>query len=372
MGDAQQVFGGVYRGRTVLVTGHTGFKGSWLSTWLLLLGARVVGYSAYRPSTPCHFDVCGLADRVVDIQGDVRDLTRLRAAVEEHRPDTVFHLAAQPIVRRSYDEPALTFETNLGGTVNVLESIRGAPHVRAAVIVTSDKCYENMEWPWGYRETDRLGGHSPYGASKACAELACHAYARSLFARPDSPAVATARAGNVIGGGDWAADRIIPDCVRAWSRGEAALVRNPAATRPWQHVLEPLSGYLWLGASLLGSRRLHGEPFNFGPPESAAVSTLIEMFGACWGGAAWRADPAAAAGGEDMLLQLACEKAQALLAWRTVLTLEEIARFTVVWYRAFYARSGDLFALSCEQIADYSSRAVARALPWAAAGGGMR
>jgi len=362
-------FGGAYRGKTVLITGHTGFKGSWLATWLLDLGARVVGYSAYLPSSPCHFDACGLASRVADVRGDVRDLDRLRAVFVEYRPEIVFHLAAQPLVRRSLDDPKLTFDTNVGGTVNVLECLRESDAVTAAVIVTSDKCYENMGWPWGYRETDRLGGQSPYSASKACAEIICSAYARSLLADTRRRArLATARAGNVIGGGDWAQDRIVPDCVRAWSAGQIARIRSPHATRPWQHVLEPLSGYLWLGAALVASPRLHGEAFNFGPSASAPVSELIETFCRHWEGAAWDIAPVPANAGEDVLLQLACDKALHMLEWRTVLTLDEIARLTVEWYRSFYARPREALEVSRDQIARYTAGAAGQHLPWANAG----
>jgi len=361
-------FGDTYRGKTVLVTGHTGFKGSWLSTWLLQLGATVVGYSAYYPSTPCYFEVCGLADRLRHVTGDVRDLDHLRSVFAEARPEIVFHLAAQPIVRRSFDDPKLTFETNVGGTVNVLECLRTSSGVQAAVIITSDKCYENMGWPWGYRETDRLGGQSPYSASKACAEIVCHAYAQSLLGNARTGTrLATARAGNVIGGGDWADDRIIPDCVRAWSRGESARIRSPHATRPWQFVLEPLSGYLWLGAALVASPRLHGEAFNFGPPESAPVAELIETFHGHWDAVRWEVDPAGSAR-EDVLLQLACEKALHALGWRAVLTLDEMAGLTSQWYRAFYTRTHDPLELSWAQIAHYTARAVAQKLPWAAGG----
>jgi len=364
---AATTFGGAYRGQTVLITGHTGFKGSWLATWLLELGARVVGYSAYQPSVPSHFDACGLASRVVDVTGDIRDLKHLRAVFAEHRPEVVFHLAAQPLVRRSLEDPITTFETNVGGTVNMLECLRESDAVAAAVIVTSDKCYENMGWPWGYRETDRLGGQSPYSASKACAELACHAYARSLLAGR-RVRLATARAGNVLGGGDWAQDRIVPDCVRAWSGGRVARIRSPRATRPWQHVLEPLSGYLWLGATLLASPSFHGEAFNFGPPASASVSELIDTISRQWEGAAWEIDSAAVNVGEDVLLQLACDKALHMLGWRTVLTLEEIARFTVEWYRTYYARPHEAFEVSRVQIARYTADCAARRLPWAGAG----
>jgi CDP-glucose 4,6-dehydratase len=358
------MFANAYEGLTVLVTGHTGFKGSWLVTWLLQLKARVIGYSAYHPSEPSHFQVCGLSRRITDVSGDVRDEPHLRRVFDETGPAMVFHLAAQPIVRRSYEEPKLTFDTNVGGTVNVLECVRTAGRVRAIVVVTSDKCYENMKWPWGYREVDRLGGRDPYSASKACAELVCHSYARSLF-DGDAPGVrlATARAGNVIGGGDWATDRIIPDCVRAWSKGGAAAVRNPEATRPWQHVLEPLSGYLWLGAQLLTSPRLHGEAFNFGPPASASVSQLIEAFRPYWDRAAWRG--ASESGrSEDALLQLTCEKARDLLGWHTVLPLNDAARLTAEWYRAYYGGHPDMLERSAAQIDEYTRQAAGQRLRW--------
>ncbi len=366
MVDSSEALGGIYRDQKVLVTGHTGFKGSWLSTWLVLLGAEVIGYSAYHPSTPSHFTACRLADRVIDVTGDVTDFAHLQSVFTQVTPDIVFHLAAQPIVRKSYDEPKQTFEINVGGTLNVLECLRTTAGVKAAVIITSDKCYENMEWPWGYRETDRLGGRDPYSASKACAEIACHAYARSLTHGGQSVRLATARAGNVIGGGDWAQDRIIPDCVRAWSKDRAVLIRNPDATRPWQHVLEPLSGYLWLGANLVASRRNHGEAFNFGPATSGVpVAELIKTFSAWWKGARWEADHSAENKGEDAFLQLACEKARHVLKWHTVLPLEAALRLTGEWYRAYYDHTHDLFELSSEQIAQYTSHAAAQRLPWA-------
>jgi len=225
-------FGGLYKGKTVLVTGHTGFKGSWLTAWLISLGAKVVGYSAYLPSEPCNFTVCNLGDHIASIEGDIRDVEKMKQVFLKYKPDAVFHLAAQPIVRRAYNDPKLTFDTNVMGTINVLESIRAVSGVKAAVIITSDKCYQNVEWPWGYRENDRVGGDDPYSASKACAEIACHSYIKSFFQNKNSPRVATARAGNVIGGGDWADARIIPDCVRAWAKGKEAYIRNPNSTRP--------------------------------------------------------------------------------------------------------------------------------------------
>ncbi|MCK5548834.1 MAG: CDP-glucose 4,6-dehydratase, partial [Thermoplasmata archaeon] len=240
-----------YKGRKVLVTGHTGFKGSWLSLWLIELGADVVGISSYLPSDPCNYDVCNLGDHLTSVEGDVRNRECLETVFREHKPEIVFHLAAQPIVMRSLEQPRLTFETNVMGTINIIESIRNSASVKAGVLITSDKCYENMEWQRGYHEEDRLGGKDPYSASKACAEVAFSAYARSFFADGNMPSIATARAGNVIGGGDWASDRIVPDCVTAISRDEKPVIRNPNATRPWQHVFEPLSGYLLMGRYML-------------------------------------------------------------------------------------------------------------------------
>jgi len=366
------LFGGRFKDKRVLVTGHTGFKGSWLALWLTALGADVAGYSAYLPSTPCNFSVLQLKDRVRDFQGDVRDQARLKEVFEAVEPEIVFHLAAQPIVRRSFAMPKLTFDTNVGGTVNVLESIRQCPQVQAAVIITSDKCYQNLEWTWGYRENDRLGGDDPYSASKACAEMVVHAYSRSFFQhRPGSPAasIATTRAGNVIGGGDWAEDRIMPDCMRAWSAGRSLIVRHPKATRPWQHVLEPLSGYLCLGADLLKSNRCHGEAFNFGPDPhiNPSVGELIAQARRCWETGRWEMEANNARGkNESTLLKLCCDKAQQVLGWRATLTLKETVAMTVEWYRRFYDQVGDMSSFSTDQIERYITLAGDRGIAWAA------
>jgi CDP-glucose 4,6-dehydratase len=365
------MFNNVYKGKTVLVTGHTGFKGSWLALWLTHLGARVVGYSAYLPSEPCNFEVTGIKERISHVEGDIRDMDKLKAVFSGHKPDIVFHLAAQSLVKRSYAEPGLTFETNLGGTVNVLECIRSTPEVRAAVLITSDKCYKNVEWIWGYRENDALGGDDPYSASKACAEIAAHAYIESFFRHGGNRThISTTRAGNVIGGGDWAADRIIPDCVRAWSKGEEPLIRNPDSTRPWQLVLEPLSGYLWLGADLYASDSLHGEAFNFGPDQKVKepVRDLIEEFLKYWGKAGWRHEREEKEVKEAMLLKLSCDKALSLLDWSAVLAFEETVRLTAEWYKAYYGEKDDMHGFSLGQIDFYSSRARARGLPWAEGG----
>ena len=233
------MFENIYHDRRVLVTGHTGFKGSWLSSWLLDLGATVAGFSTNVPTKPSHFEVLRLTDRIEHFEGDVRNKGSLQKAIDKFYPEIVFHFAAQSLVRKSYEDPALTFETNSTGTLNLLECLRSQPSVKAAVLITSDKCYENVEWLWGYRENDRLGGKDPYSASKACAELISRVYMESFF-KKNGPNIATARAGNVIGGGDWASDRIVPDCVRAWSEKKPIITRSPKATRPWQHVLHLL------------------------------------------------------------------------------------------------------------------------------------
>ena len=268
----KNLFGKSYDGLTVLVTGHTGFKGSWLTAWLLELGANVVGYSLEEPPTqPSNFEVMGLSRLINDVRGDIRDFPALQNAIVEYRPDVIFHLAAQPIVLHSMTKPKLTMDTNAGGTVNVLEAMRTTTSARALVSITTDKVYENKEWLWGYRETDRLGGHDPYSASKGMAELAIASYRDSFFPpnkyEEHGVAVASVRAGNVIGGGDFADFRLVPDCMRALMAGEPIGIRNPLSVRPWQHVLEPLSGYLWLGAKLLqGGPDLAGA-WNFGPQE---------------------------------------------------------------------------------------------------------
>ena len=364
------MFAGLYAHKRVLVTGHTGFKGSWLSAWLLHMGAEVAGFSLGVPTQPANFEVLGLKDRLAHHQGDIRDPWAWGRVLQEFQPEMVFHLAAQSLVRRSYAEPAATFATNTLGTMNVLEGLRAQESCRVAVIITSDKCYRNVEWPWGYRETDTLGGDDPYSASKACAELICQAYFQSFF-KPGRPQMATARAGNVIGGGDWAPDRLVPDCVRAWAAGQTVKVRSPQATRPWQHVLEPLSGYLWLGARLWsGEPHINGEAFNFGPPPliNESVAELIAALGRHWPQASWEMD----SGGhgqdrESTLLKLCGDKAWNLLKWRALLPWGETIAFTGDWYRTFYEKgSGFMYNLTLGQIEAYEARARAEGLAWTA------
>jgi len=360
------MFEDVYRGRRVLVTGHTGFKGSWLSLWLLHLGAEVGGFSVDVPSTPANFDVLELKKRIRHYQGDVRNREMLAAAIDDFRPDIVFHLAAQSLVRKSYADPAGTFETNAMGTLNLLECLRTRPWVQVAVLITSDKAYRNVEWCWGYREDDAVGGKDPYSGSKGAAELVAYSYYQSFFKDGDMR-MATTRAGNVIGGGDWALDRIVPDCMRAWSDGQAVTVRNPNATRPWQHVLEPLSGYLSLGRHLWKrSRGTIGESFNFGPDSSVdqTVGELLEAMAQRWPGRRWETPENVFGAHEANLLKLCCDKALHFLGWHAVLRFNETVEFTVDWYQTYYGREQDMFKFSLAQIERYASLAQQRGLAW--------
>jgi CDP-glucose 4,6-dehydratase len=336
------MFGNIFEGKKVFLTGHTGFKGSWLCAWLLKLGAKVTGY-ALSPTYPeSHFELLGLAKRIHHIEGDVRDRTRLVAAIQEAQPDIVFHLAAQALVRPSYKEPADTFETNVMGGVNLIEGVRACESVRVLVFITSDKCYRNVNWEWGYRETDALGGHDPYSASKACAELVFNAYWHSFLKGTGRLSAATTRAGNVIGGGDWATDRLIPDCVRALRQGETIEIRNPQATRPWQHVLEPLGGYLHIARRL--SETTPGEihaAWNFGPGHNAnrPVEHVVRDVITHWGSGEYAVRPDPSAPREDHWLQLNTDRASNYLHWDPVWDYPESIQQTVEWYRAFHARA---------------------------------
>lgn len=362
------MFADIYKGKRVFVTGHTGFKGSWLSFWLLKAGAEVCGYSDCVPTTPSNFEVLGLKDRMTHVLGDIRDRERLKTVMTEYKPDIVFHLAAQALVRKSYRDPVATYETNAMGTLNVLESIRATSSVNAAVLITSDKCYRNVEWPWGYRETDALGGEDPYSASKGCAELIIYSYIHSFF--KEGAKIANTRAGNVIGGGDWAEDRIAPDAVRAWSKNESLIIRSPRATRPWQHVLEPLSGYLWLGACLLNDDRgVAGEAFNFGPDANVnqSVEELLVEMKKHWPGGQWEIDaPADNPAKESTLLKLCCDKALHMLNWRACLDFSETVEMTASWYRMFYDEKGcDMSRKTDEQIDFYIQKAKKLGISWA-------
>jgi CDP-glucose 4,6-dehydratase len=339
-------------GRRVLVVGHTGFKGSWLSLWLHRLGAQVAGLSLPPPTEPSLFVLAGLGDLVATMTGDIRELGSVLCAMRDWQPEIVFHLAAQALVRRSYREPVETYATNVMGTVHVLEAVRAVGSVRAVVVITSDKCYENREWPWPYRETDAIGGHDPYSSSKGCAELVTAAYRRSFLA--GSTGVATARAGNVIGGGDWAEDRLLPDCMRALTAGRRIVIRNPHAIRPWQHVLEPLCGYLLLAERLAAEAAAFDDAWNFGPadedarPVSWLASRVVEHWGA---GAAW--SPESDDGpNESASLRVDASRARMHLGWSPRLQLETALAWTVEWHRRL-AGGETALALTNEQLAQY-------------------
>lgn len=366
------MFGNTYRDRRVLVTGHTGFKGSWLTAWLLKLGAMVTGVSKDVPTQPAMFDELALADRIRHVQADIRNLAAMQDLIASEKPDFVFHLAAQAIVSTSYADPVNTISSNVVGTINVLEALRTQPQPCVAVMITSDKCYDNVEWVWGYRETDGLGGKDVYSGSKGAAELVIKSYLHSFFQKEHPVRLAIGRAGNVIGGGDWAKGRIVADCMRAWSNGDSVEIRSPRATRPWQHVLEPLSGYLALAQEVASKAQLHGEAFNFGPraEQSRTVIDLLHDLSEHWGIAdasqAYRvtADiPFHEAG----LLKLNCDKALFYLKWEPNLDYAETICLVGDWYRAFYREKSDMYALTLEQIASYERVGAERKRVWARA-----
>lgn len=348
----------LWSGKRVFLTGHTGFKGGWLALWLHSLGARVRGFALAPDTEPSLFHALGLVE-VIDHQlGDIRDLAALESSMRSWEPDVVLHLAAQPLVRRSYQIPVDTFATNVMGTVHVLDAARRCPSVQAVVVVTTDKCYENREWVWGYRESDPMGGHDPYSSSKGCAELVTAAYSRSYFAA-SGVGVASARAGNVIGGGDWSEDRLVPDAIRAFVAGAPVGIRNPASTRPWQHVLEPLSGYLRLAEGLLRKDARVAGAWNFGPDDRdvVPVSVLMEQLVKEWGaGARWEnRSPPGAQPHEAAVLKLDASKARIELGWAPKWGLAEALAKTAAWYQAFYEgkRGGELREVCRRQIGEH-------------------
>jgi len=361
-------FGGVYAGRKVLVTGHTGFKGSWLTFWLLSMGAEVAGYSLEPPTEPSLFEELGLASRINHHIGDVRDLAHVQRVMTDAAPEIVFHLAAQPLVRLSYDEPVETFETNVMGSVNVLEAARHVSSVRAIVNVTSDKCYENREWEFAYRENDPLGGYDPYSASKGASEIVTAAYRQSFFGDASGAALATGRAGNVVGGGDWALDRIVPDCIRALSAGEPIAVRNPDAMRPWQHVLEPTSAYLWLASRLFTEGHACQGSWNFGPLSGGNLSVheVVERVIAEWGSGQWVGpEPGSARVHEARFLKLDCAKAADVLGWRPVWSASEAIAQTTSWYRDLHQGAKSAEQLTAECLGAYLTGAASAHAEWA-------
>jgi CDP-glucose 4,6-dehydratase len=324
-----------FSGKKVLITGHTGFKGSWLAFLLHELGAEVMGFSLPPATTVNHFDLLKLDQKIRHVVGDIRDASFIANALQEFQPEFVFHLAAQALVRPSYDDPVSTFSTNVLGSVNLLDAVRLCESVRSLVYITSDKCYENVEWAWGYRENDQLGGRDPYSASKAAAEIAFSTYARSFFEQRPLLGAASARAGNVIGGGDWAVDRIIPDCIRAIEAGETVRLRNPGATRPWQHVLEPLSGYLLLAARLYDEPKNYGGSWNFGPStnEVRTVKDVAEVIVGHIGRGSVEVVKSQIQVHEARLLQLNCDKAHQLLGWYPRWHVDKTLEATALWYK---------------------------------------
>ena len=356
----------LWQGKRVFLTGHTGFKGGWLALWLTKLGAQVRGYALDPYTTPNLLNTAAIPSVIEDLRGDIRDAARLDRAIQDFSPEVVFHLAAQPLVRLSYADPIGTFETNVIGTARVLDAVRRTPSVRAVVSVTTDKCYENKEWIWPYRETDALGGYDPYSSSKACAELVSAAFRTSYFhpsqlgqAGGHTTAIATARAGNVIGGGDWSLDRLIPDLIAGFTRGESVRIRRPDAVRPWQHVLEPLHGYILLAEHLLtpsSHAAKYATAYNFGPTEDDAqpVRWIVEKMTQFWGdGASWQLDPDPGVH-EAGYLKLDASRARADLGWRPRLRLETALQWLVEWYRAA-ERQEDMHAFTLRQIADYEA-----------------
>lgn len=366
------MFNNVYKNKRILISGHTGFKGTWLSLWLKKLGAEVHGYSINIPTSPSMFEQLGVAEHINHNFGDIRDLVQLEHLVDQIKPDFIFHLAAQAIVSTSYSDPIQTISTNVLGTANILDILRRAKYPCIGVIITSDKCYENVEWLWGYKETDQVGGKDIYSGSKGAAEIIFHSYYHSFFAGLNHPnPIASARAGNVIGGGDWAKDRIVVDAVKAWSQQRPVELRCPTATRPWQHVLEPLSGYLALGEALHRRPTLSGESYNFGPkPEKAkTVRDLIVALGDRINLPQHLNEMIRVTDNipfhEAGLLKLNCEKAQSDLKWEATLSYDECTKFVADWYSAYINGSTDMYAFTMQQISDYEHHATQQNLPWA-------
>lgn len=351
-----------YKDKTILITGHTGFNGSWLTLWLTKLGAKVIGYSLEPPTEPNLFEILELENKIdTHIIGDVRDYKHLFSVFKEYNPEYVFHLAAQSLVRFSYKEPKLTYETNIIGTVNVLEAVRKTRSIKVCIIVTSDKCYENKEWIYGYREIDPMGGYDPYSSSKGCAELVVSSYRRSFFNPKDygkthNLALSSVRAGNMIGGGDWGEDRIVPDCMRALSKGETIVIRDPLAIRPWQYILEPLSGYLLLGAFMHKNRIKYSDAWNFGPNNECImpVEELVKLVIKYWGNGEYTIDTSVHPH-EAGFLKLDASKAHVLLGWEPIYNINEAIERTINWYRNFYRgmRKEELYSFTVNEIQEY-------------------
>lgn len=374
----EKLFDGIFKGKTVLVTGHTGFKGSWLSLWLISLGADVIGYSLPPPTKPSLFLAAKLNEHITHIIGDVRDAVNVDKVIRKYKPDMIFHLAAQPLVRYSYKEPMITFETNVMGTVNILEAVRHVDNIRSCIIVTSDKCYDNKGQIYPYRENDSLGGYDPYSSSKACTELVVAGYRSSFFFNSNvksETGLSTVRAGNVIGGGDWALDRIVPDTIQSLVKNEQVPVRNPNAIRPWQHVLEPLAGYLTLSTKLWQDSQKYSSAWNFGPDNTGNITVreLVEKIIARWGCGSWldlsgdnKNEPH-----EANYLKLDCTKAGNLLNWYPVYDVSETVNVTTDWYHQYHlVNSTDILLFTLRQIDAYVEKGRRIGAVWTKQNGG--
>ena len=356
-----QNFSNIYKNKKVLITGHTGFKGSWLTLWLNMLGANILGYSIDTPTNPSMFKSINIKKKIIDIKGDVRNFKKLDLVIKKFKPEIIFHLAAQPIVTESYKNPQETFTTNILGTLNVLECVRQNSFLKACVIVTSDKCYKNRELYRGYKENDQLAGVDPYSASKSSAEIISHSYFNSFFTKKN---VATARAGNVIGGGDWSSERVVPDYFRALQNKKKLKIRNPNSTRPWQHVLEPLGGYLLLGKFLIDNKRhVSNNSYNFGPGNNIKNKTVLDLVKSLNKTEFYKIIKKKNNMYESKLLQLNCIKAAKDLNWRPVLDFQETINFTKLWYENFINKS-NMYDFSKEQILEYSKIATYKKMRW--------
>ena len=358
----------IFKNARVIVTGHTGFKGSWLTAWLNELDSKVMGISLNPHTSPSHFKVSKIGKNIKDIRLDIRNKKRLEKKIINFKPNFIFHLAAQAIVGESYKNPYLTWDTNVFGTLNILESARKLKNKCSVVIITSDKCYFNREVHYGYKETDTLGGKDPYSGSKASAEILIQSHINSFFKDNSKVRIATARAGNVIGGGDWAKNRIIPDCVRSWSKNNKAILRNPKSTRPWQHVLEAVGGYLCLAVNLAQNKKIHGESFNFGPNLSKEYSVLeiVKKMSKYWKNVTWqKINKKQKFFFESELLRLNCKKAKKILRWNSILKIEELMSMVADWYRNYYVNKKNAPELTKKQINKYRELAIKRGLSWA-------
>jgi CDP-glucose 4,6-dehydratase len=364
----KSMFENIYKNKNVLITGHTGFKGSWLTSWLLKLGANITGVSNEIPTKPAMFNEIGLASKILDINLDIRNLEDLKKVINSSKPDFVFHLAAQAIVSTSYRDPVETISTNVIGTMNVLEALRDYDKSCVAIMITSDKCYDNVEWTWGYRETDQLGGKDIYSGSKGAAELVIKSYVNSFFKNDERIKVCVGRAGNVIGGGDWAADRIIVDCMKAWNNNKKLEIRSPNATRPWQHVLEPLSGYLSLGQKLYNDKSINGEAFNFGP-RSEQNHTVVQLikdlskFFELKNNLGYEITDNIKFH-EASLLKLNCDKALSFLRWESTLHYKDTIRLVAEWYKHYYDKNSNLYEFTLNQINEYEKKATDNKKYW--------